>query len=319
MKVSAKSGEQTIPDISIVICSHNPRKNYLEQTLAGFVGLIDSGFSWEVVIVDNNSRPPISEWVSLQRLNQARIVVEPKQGLTAARLRGIRETESALLLFVDDDNVLATDYLEKAIQVAQKFPFLGAWGGSTIGRYENGLPEWFERFQTYIGVREIKADLWSNEDRYETTPIGAGMVVRREVAEAYAELVARSPIRQSLDRSGKGLLGCGDMDMALTACDLGMGKGVFKFLRLDHLIPPERTTHEYFLKIYEGSCLSRIVLNYIRHEIIPPHPVERNWKGRLGSLWTERNIPELKKQMQAAEDRAVKSAYEILNLGPAVR
>jgi hypothetical protein len=40
--------------------------------------------------------------------------------LTPARLRGIRESRADILVFGDDDNVLATDYLQRTLVVSTR-------------------------------------------------------------------------------------------------------------------------------------------------------------------------------------------------------
>ena len=47
-------------------------------------------------------------------------LLENEPGLTAARVRGINESEGELLVFVDDDNLLADDYLERAVEIARR-------------------------------------------------------------------------------------------------------------------------------------------------------------------------------------------------------
>jgi glycosyltransferase involved in cell wall biosynthesis len=74
-------------------------------------------YSWEYLIIDNNSQPSLAENVDLGWHPYARVVREEQLGLTAARLRGIKESTAALLVFVDDDNVLAADFLEQAIAI----------------------------------------------------------------------------------------------------------------------------------------------------------------------------------------------------------
>jgi len=53
-------------------------------------------------------------------------------GLTMARLRAIEESASELLLFVDDDNVVAPDYAEVLLCLAAEFPKLGCFGAGRL-------------------------------------------------------------------------------------------------------------------------------------------------------------------------------------------
>ena len=106
------------PQISVIICTHNPRADYLGRTLDGLRSQELSAGEWELVLVDNASPEPVAPRFDLGWHPRARVVVEPEMGLTAARLRGISEASAPLLVFVDDDNVLSADYLKRALSLA---------------------------------------------------------------------------------------------------------------------------------------------------------------------------------------------------------
>src|SRR3989442_702908 len=92
--------------ISVIICTHNPRPDYLERVLEALKAQTLSSEQWELVLVDNASRDQLSSWVQLSWHPQARCIRENELGLTPARLRGISEAVGKLFVFVDDDNVL---------------------------------------------------------------------------------------------------------------------------------------------------------------------------------------------------------------------
>jgi hypothetical protein len=67
-----------------------------------------------------------------------------------------------------------------------------------------------------------------------------------------------------LDRIGANLLSAGDLDLATTACDLGMGNALFASLKLTHLIPRQRVREDYLLKLMEAQTFSAVVLGSFR-------------------------------------------------------
>jgi hypothetical protein len=114
--------------------------------------------------------------------------------------------------------------------------------------------------------------VWSNEYFHDrSTPIGAGMCIRRPVAERYAEMLDTHPVRQLLGRRGEQLSGSEDTDMALTAIDMGLGVGRFPQLVLTHVIPRGRMTEDYILRLAEESQLSNYLLRAIRQRPYPPY------------------------------------------------
>jgi glycosyltransferase involved in cell wall biosynthesis len=229
-------------EISVIICTHNPRKDYLSKVLDGLRVQSLPKNQWELIVVDNASDIAVSQIHDLGWHPNSKVIVESKPGLTTARLRGGSESEGKLLLFVDDDNILAKDYLEVALEIGFNMPNLGTWGGISRGIYESPPPSWFAKHEGWIGVRHFEKSLWSNDPMHGTsTPIGAGMVVRRTVFKNYQSCLEIDNLRKSLDRCGSNLMSGGDIDIVFTGCTQGLGKGVFTQLSLDHLIPNGRT------------------------------------------------------------------------------
>jgi glycosyltransferase involved in cell wall biosynthesis len=226
--------------------------------------------AWELVVIDNASTEAVSGKVDLGWHPRARVVQEPSLGLTPARLRGIVEASGELLVFVDDDNILEDRFLELARDIARDNPRIGAFSGQAIPEFETPPEEWTRRYWGSLAIRQFAEDRWSNIAFLpETTPMGAGLCVRRQVALRYRQLhdEGRRPIR--LDRAGALLVSGGDVDLAMTACDLGLGTGTFASLKLTHLMPAGRTSEEYLLRLIEGIAYSGVVLDYMRARNAP--------------------------------------------------
>src|SRR5580692_10629321 len=112
--------------VSVIICSHNPREDYLRRVLDALKAQTLPAKDWELLLVDNASKEPLAGRFDLSWHPNARHVREEKTGLTHARLHGIAEAKGNLLVFVDDDNVLRADYLEASLKIAADYPKLGA-------------------------------------------------------------------------------------------------------------------------------------------------------------------------------------------------
>ena len=128
----------------------------------------------------------------------------------------------------------------------------------------------------------MDSDRWSNlQDTDITLPFGAGLCVRRPVAESYAASVAASPIRLRMDRVGQSLGCAGDLDLALTSMDLGLGTGLFRALRMKHLLPQSRLEEGYLLRLKTGNCHSDVLLKWARRRD-PGIPKLSPARGLLG-------------------------------------
>lgn len=249
------------PQVSAIVCTHNPRAALFSETLASLRAQTLPPERWELLVIDNASAPPLSTAWEVSWHPRGRIIREPELGLTKARLCGFREASAELFVLVDDDNVLASDYLETALALSEEWPVLGAWGGQCVPRFECTPPERTRPLWPLLGIREFTEDRWSNVlGDGQPLPIGAGMCVRRAVAERYIEHLAYNPKRASLDRAANRLMSCGDTDLAFSAIDLELGCGLFTSLRLEHLMPAWRFEEDYLRELVHGINYSAVIL-----------------------------------------------------------
>jgi glycosyltransferase involved in cell wall biosynthesis len=249
--------------LTVIVCTHDPRPEYLSRALDALRTQTLPKTDWELLVIDNASRVATADLVSLTWHPNARHIREDVLGLTSARLRGIREAQGELLVFVDDDSLLDASYLEIAMGVGGSRPDLGCWGAGCIEpEYETPPPEWLSAYDGALAIRRLDRDLWANiPGSNHSLPFGVGMCLRRTVADQYVSLCQRDDVRRSLDRSGESLASCGDTDIGMLACELGMGTASFTGLRITHLIPKRRTTQGYMSRLVAGKAESQVVLS----------------------------------------------------------
>lgn len=247
---------------SVIICTHNPRADYLDRVLGALRAQTLPQDQWELLLVDNASTRPLAKDWDLGWHPAARRIREEELGLAPARLRGIAEAKGELLVFVDDDNVLEPNFLAEALRIGRDWPMLGIWGGSIIPEFEIEPPSHLLPFLHAVAMVEVKAPLWSNVVTCPgATVCGAGMCLRAVVAAAYRQFYNASDIRLT-DRAGEDLLSGGDVEIGHIACDLGFGIGRFPELRLTHLIPRHRVEETYLIRLTEGIQTSSHLLNF---------------------------------------------------------
>ena len=251
--------------LSVIICAHNPRPDYLLRVLEALREQTLPLDQWELLIIDNASKKPVTDSFDLNWHPHGRITREEKLGKMLAWLKGISEARGNIMVFVDDDNVLEPDYLEQVLVVSGQWPFIGAWGGSVRPEFESPPPSWIGDQMWRLSIEEVKEDVWSNvREGFETKPLGAGMCIRKEVGAQYLEWCRLHEMSNALDRKGDIITGYGDMNLALCAIDIGLGAGKSSHLNLKHLIPSSRLTLDYFLRHAEGDALSLLMFRAIR-------------------------------------------------------
>jgi len=309
------AASETTPSVSsdfrvtVIVCAWNPDPVRFNRVIRSLQDQTLDRREWELLIIDNHSDPALT--VDLSWHSSAQIVVETKLGLTHARLTGIDRARGRLLVFVDDDNVLAPDYLARAREIAQSRPWLGAFGGSIVPEYEIEPPAILRDRPWLVACVTVSREAWSNHaSPGGCLPVGAGMCVRAEVARAYASLCRNDPMRILLDRQGNNLSSAGDDDLALTACDLGYAAGRFPQLQLTHLIAAHRLNLPYLLRLAEGIARSQILLRSLR-----PPGVQRPPLSRIESFvrwYARRRLTPDARAFELAWLRGEASAFDFL-------
>jgi glycosyltransferase involved in cell wall biosynthesis len=252
-------------DVSVIICTHDPREDYLRSVLEALKAQTLPKAKWELILVDNFSIKPPDGRFNLSWHPNHLIIRNEQSGQTSARMNGIEKSKGELLIFLDDDNTLKPNYLEASLKVASENPKFGSWGGSSIPKYEIEPPENLRPWlPNELRINQLTTSLWTfGRKNNEAVPSGAGMVVRRRHADYYRELVLNDPIRRAFDHNGIMLGACKAWDMALCGYELGLQTGRFPELELTHLIPAEQLTLRYIEQTNEDYAYSNTVLDFI--------------------------------------------------------
>ncbi len=288
--------------IAVVICTRNPRPAALARTLEGLRGQTLPADRWELLIVDNGSTDPLRAEKLVAWHPHGRVVREERPGLVSARCAGIDGTRTPLLVFCDDDNVLAPDYLEQCLLIADQHPTLGVWGGAIDGEFEIEPPAHLRPHLHWLALARVDRPRWANFwGNYEAFPAGAGMCLRRELAASYTTTRAL-PIHRDFDPPDR-RKGCGgDVAIILHGHSVGWGSGVFPALKLLHLIPKDRLTTEYFEILREGAGYSETMLRHLYDPGFNPAPVRGRRLFRLVEAYHHWRLP--------AHERRLRDAYE---------
>jgi len=302
-------------EISVILCTHNPREDYLRRTLEALKLQTMPRAQWELLLVDNASAEALAESWDLSWHPHARHAREEKIGLTHARLCGIAAAQGELLVFVDDDNVLRADYLQGAQKISADFPWLGAWSGSCVPEFEIEPPAELRPWLAGLLIEKLTEPVWAKLRQYTVAcPAGAGMVVRRRQALHYRELVLHDPLRQALGHSGNQLSAGEDGDLALCGFELGLGTGRFPALELTHLISARRINLNYLKGIHEGFGYAGVMMKALHQPGLSPRP-PRLASVRLALkklLWWAGRKDRIERSIRLAEDKGQLRAFEEL-------
>ena len=249
--------------VTVIIVTYNPRRDLLAWALDSLEIQTLPKDHFEVVVVDNNSSPPLQlgELTAGRTIN-LRLVQEPRQGNTYARSTGITEAKAKLLIFVDDDNHLDSDYLEQSLLIAREHPEIGAFGGIARGVFESSLKKWQKELVPSLGVRDYGPEPITSREKYwgPWEPIGAGMVFRRDVGLAFVDFLSRGSAAQALGRKGTKLMSGEDALLVRLAYQIGYACSYQPSLRIDHHMKRERFRFRNLCHTLEGHGRSEAIL-----------------------------------------------------------
>jgi hypothetical protein len=268
---------------------------------------------WELLIFGDEPTQAAASQPGLTWHPQLRQIIQPPNGIAAARLRALREFlagPSELMVFLDDDNRLAPDFLATGLALGRQEPRLGCWGGQLIPQFDVPPPDWMPPFYRYLAIfpleRELRATVFNGN--YDCVPPTAGMFLRRAVAEHFVKMAETQPHRRALGGTPKQRIGAEDMDIGLSALDLGLELARFPQLKLTHLIPADRLTESYVCTLLTNVRAGTLLLEAFRHSGAPPRSSFALWRDWLRTV----RLPPPHRSFRRAELRGERIARRIL-------
>lgn len=228
-------------DASIVVCTYN-RAESLRDTLRALQALQAApGRTWEVIVVDNNSKDHTKAVVEeVQRAwPLLRYEFEGAQGLSHARNHGIACARGDVILFTDDDVLPEPDWLETTLKGLETYG-ADACGGYIAPIWESPPPEWLtERFYGFLAVRTDRTDDYPITDD-TPPPFGANMAFRRRVFDRVGLFDTNRGRKGAVLASGE------DGEMFERILAAGMKVMFLGGSRVHHKVEAFRTTKRYF-------------------------------------------------------------------------
>ena len=113
-----------IPQVSVVIPLYN-KAPYIDRALRSVLAQTFQDF--EVIIVDDGSTDGGAEIVKSTTDKRIKLIQQKNRGVSAARNRGIQESKSKLIAFLDADDEWKSRFLEVILRLRKKFPKAGAY------------------------------------------------------------------------------------------------------------------------------------------------------------------------------------------------
>lgn len=230
-------------DASVVVCTYNRCLSLAETLGAIALQQVPEGFSWQLIVVDNNSRDATQATVEQFRLCQPGLQVsylfEPQQGLSHARNSGIEAAQGDFVVFTDDDVLPAPDWLAKLVD-GMRAHNCAAAGGYIEPLWLAPPPAWLtERYYGFLALR-VDSEGPKEAKSAEEMPFGASLAFARLIFETVGMF------NPQLGRKGNVLAGGEEIDVLLRIVGQGGRVMYFPEVKVRHKVEAFRLSKRYF-------------------------------------------------------------------------
>ena len=269
--------------VSVVLCCHNSATR-LPETLRHLAGQqVPSELVWEILLIDNASTDDTvalaGQFAAQHRNLAVRLVAEPKLGTAYARQRGIAEARHEAVLFVDDDNWLAPDYVAVVAETLKKHPEIDALGGMSTACFEGIEPDWLSRYQGWYAITgRSKNPVLLTEESFLWT---AGAAFRHQALRRALSLGLPCLVS---GRRGGSLAAGEDHELCYLLRIAGGSLYRHSGLHFRHYLPKSRLTWEYLKRLHHGDGAVSVELDAYRLAIkrsIWPKWILHSWCAQL--------------------------------------
>jgi glucosyl-dolichyl phosphate glucuronosyltransferase len=172
-------------NITVILCTYNRCQSLPTALESIAVSEMPPAVSWEVLVVDNNSKDETRAVVErfIQKYpGRFRYLFEAKQGKSNALNSGIRESAGEILAFMDDDVVVDAKWLRTLASVLADRTWDGV-GGRILPERDFVPPGWLSITGKYDLAPLALFDLGGQGGEMHEPPFGTNMAFRRGVFE----------------------------------------------------------------------------------------------------------------------------------------
>jgi GT2 family glycosyltransferase len=239
------------PRITVAVITYN-RSRYLKETLAGLMRQDYPADAWELLVIDNNSTDATGDVIAsfFRSTPIPRRIIEKAQGLDHGRNRAVAEALGEIIVLIDDDIILESDWLTQiaAPLLSEHAHMIGVVGGEVVPVFPDGIPAWLEGAHRPLAFRADAGPLPPHQ-----APMGANFAFPKWVFTRFGGF------KTELDRQGTALFGGGDSDMIRRVRATGLEAWFVPGAKVLHQIPASRLTLSYALRHAFDSARSRVV------------------------------------------------------------
>lgn len=255
------------------------RANILRRTLIGlYEAIIPKGVSLEILVVDNNSADETQDVLEkYKKILPLRPLFEPQQGRSWALNHAIAKARGEYILWIDDDILVDTKWIDAYYRAFSEFPDAGFFGGRIVPLFEGTPPEWMISALPVIGGVFGTCDPNEGPIRLNDSflPFGGNMAVRLELQRRFLFDVR-------LGRQGGKMMAGEEAQMIRDMLQSGIEGRWVPTARVEHIIPVHMQTLAHIRRYFHDWGATTTIQ---REEI-------KSKNFSVGPLWAWRQLIE---------------------------
>jgi len=241
---------------SIIIPTCN---KYLTERCLEYLSRLNKPKSdYEILVVHNVTKDDIKSVTDEfnSKILNLRYIYEEKYGLMPSRHRGAKEAQGEILCYLDDDSFVDKNWLIAIEETFENADVVLA-GGNNFPLYELPPPKWLNYFWVNNEYGRWMGQL-SLIDFYNKKMIlpawfafGCNFIIKRDI---FFKIGGTNP--DIVPKDEQRFQGDGETALSLKLNEQGYGLNFNPKIKIQHLVPNERMTLEYFKKraFFQGVC-----------------------------------------------------------------
>ena len=233
--------------ITVILCTYNRCESLAKALDSVAASILPASVEWEVLVVDNNSPDrtrAVIEQYSTRYPGRFRYLFEGKQGKSNALNSAIRNARGNILAFMDDDVLVAPDWLQNLTAPLDSGEY-GGTGGRILSQQSLDIPEWLAIDGEY-GVGSMLALFDHGDEGFElkTPPFGTNMAFLARIFEKLGGF------RTDMGPCPGSELRNEDMEFGRRVMAAGEKLRYVPDAVVYHAIPPSRLKQGYLLRFW---------------------------------------------------------------------
>lgn len=235
-------------DVTVLVCTYNRCADLREMLQTALAQQTDGTFTFEVLVVDNNStdgtRDAVYELIARGHPN-LRYLFEGRQGKSYALNAGLSAVRGQIYTIADDDFVLPPDWLMKIVAAFRAYPDASYVSGKVLPLWEGEVPAWLGREHwsclalADYGSRELVID-----DKHQLCLLACSFRV--------AHVQAAGGYRTGLGVSKNSIGGIEDLDILQRLWKAGRHGVYLPDIYFHHKVQRDRLTKPYHRRWHTG-------------------------------------------------------------------